>query len=208
MKDPSQSRQIAVHRRGLDLIVLAMHHKSGNRLVCYLIDGKRGDPGIRLEIGDSVFIRADCVRLCGRGRSDKGEEQFVGKTGERGQRFVVSDAGLTTRERRLVRGLDTDGAFAAPPVTSLRKLQAASFQFELHGDEEEHAEYEKWLAMLFAPGTSLGGARPKASIRDEAGALCLAKFPSRQDRRDVGAWERVAHRQAGAPHLVVGSDAM
>jgi len=49
---------------------------------------------------------------------------------------------------------------------------------------------------LFAPGTSLGGARPKASVRDEDGALCLAKFPSRQDRRDVGAWELVAHRLA------------
>ncbi len=33
-------------------------------------------------------------------------------------------------------------------------------------------------------------------MRDEEGALCLAKFPSRQDRRDVGAWELVAHRLA------------
>jgi serine/threonine-protein kinase HipA len=49
---------------------------------------------------------------------------------------------------------------------------------------------------LIAPGSSLGGARPKASVRDEAGNLCMAKFPSRQDTRDVGAWELVANRLA------------
>ena len=94
------------------------------------------------------------------------------------------------------RFIDSDDQFAAPPITSLRELQAASLQFEQHVDEEEHPEYERWLAQLFAPGTSLGGARPKASVRDEAGALCIAKFPSRQDVRDIGAWELVAHRLA------------
>jgi serine/threonine-protein kinase HipA len=110
---------------------------------------------------------------------------------------------LRFRDPQTGKFIDTDDAFAAPPISSLRELQAASFQFELHGDEEEHAECEKWLAMLFAPGTSLGGARPKASIRDEAGALCLAKFPSRQDRRDVGAWELVAHRLAAKAGITV-----
>src|ERR1051326_4003235 len=92
--------------------------------------------------------------------------------------------------------IDSDDQFAAPPITSLRDLQAASLEFEIHADDEGHPDYQRWLAQLFAPGTSLGGARPKASIRDEDGALCLAKFPSRQDRRDVGAWELVAHRLA------------
>jgi serine/threonine-protein kinase HipA len=94
------------------------------------------------------------------------------------------------------RFIDSDDQFAAPPITSLRELQAASLEFEIHGDDEEHPDYQRWLAQLFVPGTSLGGARPKASVRDESGALCLAKFPSRQDRRDVGAWELVAHRLA------------
>jgi len=92
--------------------------------------------------------------------------------------------------------IDSDVRFAAPPIASLRELQAASLQFERHIDEEEHPEYERWLTQLFAPGTSLGGARPKASVRDEAGCLCMAKFPSRQDTRDVGGWELVAHRLA------------
>ena len=92
--------------------------------------------------------------------------------------------------------IDRDAAFAAPPLTSLRELQAASLQFEQHIDDEENPEYEKWLTQLFAPGTSLGGARPKASVRDEGGSLCMAKFPSRNDTRDMGGWELVAHRLA------------
>ena len=64
-------------------------------------------------------------------------------------------------------------------------------------NDEAHPDYGHWLSQLFAPGSSLGGARPKASVRDESGALCMAKFPSRQDTRDVGAWELVANRLAG-----------
>jgi serine/threonine-protein kinase HipA len=96
--------------------------------------------------------------------------------------------------------IDSDTQFAAPPLTSLRELQAASLQFEQHMDDEENPQYEKWLTQLFAPGSSLGGARPKASVRDEAGILCIAKFPSRNDTRDVGGWELVAQglaRKAG-----------
>jgi serine/threonine-protein kinase HipA len=96
--------------------------------------------------------------------------------------------------------VDSDTRFAAPPLTSLRELQAASLQFERHLNDEEHPDYAKWLAQLIAPGSSLGGARPKASVRDEKGALCIAKFPSRQDAKDVGAWELVANalaRKAG-----------
>jgi serine/threonine-protein kinase HipA len=96
--------------------------------------------------------------------------------------------------------LDSDTRFAAPPLTSLRELQAVSLQFEQHINEEDHPEYDKWLAQLIAPGSSLGGARPKASVRDAQSALCIAKFPSRQDTRDIGAWELVANalaRKAG-----------
>jgi serine/threonine-protein kinase HipA len=101
------------------------------------------------------------------------------------------------------RFIDGDDEFAAPPIASLRELQAASLQFESHADEDEHHDYERWLKILFAPGSSLGGARPKASARDEQGLLCLAKFPSRQDRRDVGAWELVAHRLAATAGIDV-----
>ena len=99
--------------------------------------------------------------------------------------------------------IDSDTSSAAPPIASLRELQAASLNYEQHMDDESHPDYERWLSQLFAPGTSLGGARPKASVRDEAGELCMAKFPSRQDTRDVGAWELLAHRLAANAGIVV-----
>lgn len=103
---------------------------------------------------------------------------------------------LRFRESSNTAFIDSDADFAAPPLTSLRELQAASLQFEKHIDDEENPLYEKWLTQLFAPGSSLGGARPKASVRDEAGILRMAKFPSRNDTRDVGGWELVAHALA------------
>jgi serine/threonine-protein kinase HipA len=92
--------------------------------------------------------------------------------------------------------LDSDRRLAAPPITSVRELQAASDGLERHIDEEDNPEYARWLNQLWAPGSSLGGARPKASVRDEAGNLCIAKFPSRADIRDMAAWEMLAHRLA------------
>jgi serine/threonine-protein kinase HipA len=91
--------------------------------------------------------------------------------------------------------LDDDDATAAPPWTSLAKLEFASQQLERRGVEED-PQYGRWLAMLLAPGRSLGGARPKASVRDKRDGLWVAKFPSTEDDHDVGAWEAVAHELA------------
>lgn len=91
--------------------------------------------------------------------------------------------------------LDDTPANAAPPLTSLRELQSAARALEEdRGDDD--ARLQSILDQLLAPGSSLGGARPKASVLDEHGHLCIAKFPSRQDEWDVGAWEAVAHRLA------------
>lgn len=91
--------------------------------------------------------------------------------------------------------LNKDRSLAAPPITSLTELQAASLRLEKDEDvaDEEHI---KWLNMLMAPGSSLGGARPKASIRENNGDLWIAKFPSAGDSKDVGAWEMVVHTLA------------
>lgn len=55
---------------------------------------------------------------------------------------------------------------------------------------------ENWVKDLLAPGSSLGGARPKANVRDADGSLWIAKFPSRQDDMNVGAWEQTAYMLA------------
>jgi serine/threonine-protein kinase HipA len=84
--------------------------------------------------------------------------------------------------------LDDRHDMAAPPFVRLRELEAASLAIER--DETNTAtDTEKWLAMLIAPGGSLGGARPKASVVDRHGQLWIAKFPSIRDEHDVGAWE-------------------
>jgi len=84
---------------------------------------------------------------------------------------------------------------ASPPWASLRDLEYASLQLEKE-DHTEDPEYFKWLNMLIAPGSSLGGARPKASVVDPNGELWIAKFPSSSDQINVGAWEMVVHKLA------------
>lgn len=52
---------------------------------------------------------------------------------------------------------------------------------------------DKWLKQLIKPGSSLGGARPKANIEAPDGSLWIAKFPSKNDDCNIGAWEKVTH---------------
>ncbi len=91
---------------------------------------------------------------------------------------------------------------AAPPVTSLGELAEISRKLEEPG-VEKLPEYERWLSILIAPGTSLGGARPKANFTDLTGKLWFAKFPSKEDRYDVGGWEFLVHEMARAAGIWV-----
>ena len=96
--------------------------------------------------------------------------------------------------------VDDNQDMASPPWTSLRELAQISLQLE-RDDAQDDPDYAKWLRMLIAPGGSLGGARPKASVVDDSGSLWIAKFPSRRDAGDVGAWEGVIHELAGRAGL-------
>lgn len=85
--------------------------------------------------------------------------------------------------------VDLDGFFvdnsvnAIPPIAKLRELESASIAFE---NEEIKEKYE----ILLDPGSSLGGARPKANVIDENGNIYIAKFPSKNDEYDVGKLEK------------------
>ena len=79
-----------------------------------------------------------------------------------------------------------------PPLTDIRELIAASSEIEKSEDENRLPEM-RWIAQLVQPGSSLGGARPKASVIDENKILHIAKFPSRKDDYDVGLWEHFSH---------------
>lgn len=98
--------------------------------------------------------------------------------------------------------LDDNRNLASPPWTSLRELEKASFELEKE-DAENNPDYKKWLMMLLAPGGSLGGARPKVGVVDELGSLWIAKFPSRTDLEDKGAWEAVVHELAGSAGIII-----
>ncbi|MDQ6879249.1 MAG: type II toxin-antitoxin system HipA family toxin [Candidatus Dormibacteraeota bacterium] len=128
------------------------------------------------------------------------------------------EALVARREKRKQRGLDdwdflvgvndqtrmgalrlarvSDGAFvdneplSVPRSTELRELEHWAAELE-KGLPQTASEGERWIAMLIAPGSSLGGARPKANFLGKERALWIAKFPSRDDRHDVGGWEYV-----------------
>lgn len=91
--------------------------------------------------------------------------------------------------------LDNSTNYTTPPWTSIRELESASLEYE-KGLEQDSPELSKWLNMLYAPGSSLGGARPKANIKDTEGFLWIAKFPSKNDDTNIGAWEMVANSLA------------
>jgi len=93
--------------------------------------------------------------------------------------------------------LDDMTDMAAPPWTKLRDLEHASLQLE-RKDAESDKSYSTWLKMLIAPGGSLGGARPKASVLDEKGHPWIAKFPSRNDEINIGKWEYLVYQLADA----------
>ena len=105
---------------------------------------------------------------------------------------------------RLKRELDGDfinvsPSLKIPPLTELRQLVLASQEVE-KSEENDVLPEKKWIAQLIQPGTSLGGARPKAGVLDDSGNLCRAKFPSRKDDYDTGLWEHFSHllaRKAG-----------
>jgi len=109
-----------------------------------------------------------------------------------------------TRAGALRIKLDREGDFvapesddAAPPWTTLRKLEDSARHLDA---DDRGKDEERWLADLFRPGTSLGGARPKANVTAPDGSLWIAKFPSAKDEWDVGKLEyetSVLARKAG-----------
>jgi serine/threonine-protein kinase HipA len=98
--------------------------------------------------------------------------------------------------------LNDNSAMASPPWTSIRELEQISFRLE-EDDVINDPEYMKWLSMLVDPGSSLGGARPKASILDNNHHLWIAKFPSKNDSADIGGWEMVTNELAIAAGVIM-----
>ena len=82
-----------------------------------------------------------------------------------------------------------------PPLTYLREFVDMAQEYERQ-DEQGGTISDEWLLNLYKQGSSLGGARPKANVRDTDGSLWIAKIPSINDDYDVALWEFWAHQMA------------
>ena len=88
--------------------------------------------------------------------------------------------------------INADKSLCIPPLTDLRELIAASKEIEKSEDTNTLPE-KRWIAQLVQPGSSLGGARPKANVVDTDRRIYVAKFPSLKDDYDAGLWEHFCH---------------
>ena len=158
--------------------------------------------GRQYPIGKNIFgLFADASPdRWGRVLMNKRERILAEKEGRKPSKLHDSDYLMGVYDETRMGGirfkLDTAGSFlsddkdaAAPPWTTLRTLEEASRNYE----NDETGLSEKWLNQLIKPGSSLGGARPKATVLDTQKELWIAKFPSKNDENDTGAWEMVAH---------------
>ena len=170
------------------------------------------DPDLQLYKGrqyitddKNIFgVFADsCPDRWGRRLMKRREEIRAKREGVKPEKLLESDYLLGVYDEARMGGLrfkteldgnflSDDKEFATPPWTSLRELEQASIAFENDTDSLN----EKWLKQLLAPGSSLGGARPKASVMAQDGSLWIAKFPSKHDDFNSGAWEMVTHELA------------
>ncbi|MGM9552022.1 MAG: type II toxin-antitoxin system HipA family toxin [Clostridia bacterium] len=166
------------------------------------------DPDLQMYSGRQYPVRKDIFGIFadsspdrwGRVLMQRRERIYAEKEGRKPRKLTAGDYLLGVYDETRMGAIrfkdDENGAFlsddketAAPPWATLRTLEEASRNFE----NEENALNEKWLNQLLKPGSSLGGARPKATIQDTDGNLWIAKFPSKNDEFNTGAWEKVAH---------------
>lgn len=163
-------------------------------------------PGRQYPAGKPLFgVFADASPdRWGRVLMNKRERLRAEKDSRKPRKLYDSDYLIGVYDETRMGGLrfkeDPDGPFlsddrdaAVPPWARLRTLEEAARNYE----NDESGMTEKWLEQLVRPGSSLGGARPKATVVDEKGELWIAKFPSKHDENDIGAWEKVVHDLAG-----------
>ena len=151
-----------------------------------------------------VFLDS-CPDRWGRALMDRREAAIARMENRAVKKLLESDYLLGVFDRHRMGGLrfklnaegnflNDDSKMAAPPWTSIRELEDASKKFE--EDNVDDKDYLKSINLLLAPGSSLGGARPKASVLDPNGHPWIAKFPSVNDDKNIGAWEMVVNKLA------------
>ncbi len=175
-----------------------------------LFHGKQYAPKEQENFG--VFLDSSPDRW-GRFLMNRSEALLARKEGRQERKLLETDYLLGVFDKHRIGALrfridptgpflDNNKNFATPPWTSLRELENASLALE-KTDAEKNPSYSKWLQMLIAPGGSLGGTRPKASVVDKDDHLWIAKFPSGNDENDIGAWEMVIYKLAKKAKIII-----
>lgn len=145
--------------------------------------------------GRTLMDRREAVRARGEARPRHRLDEWDYLLG-------VSDvARMGALRFRTESGSYLDESSGVPPMARLPELVAAAKAVE--GPTRGARNEARDLAILVAPGSSLGGARPKASVRDADDSLWMAKFPSRTDTRDMAACEWVLNELAAASGIEV-----
>lgn len=151
--------------------------------------------------GRTLLLRREQIMASEEGRPVRRLSSFDFLTG-------IDDAsrmgGFRFKEEPSGEFINVRESLKIPPLTDIRELVAASKEFE-KSEEANILPDRKWLKQLVQPGSSLGGARPKASVTDAAKALYVAKFPSRKDDYDVGLWEHLVHLLAAEAGICAAS---
>ena len=142
--------------------------------------------------GCTLFLRREQIAAKEEGRPVRRLSSFDFLTG-------IDDfsrmGGFRFKEEPNGEFINTSESFKIPPIADIRELMAAAAEIE-KSEEVNLLPGKKWIAQLVNPGSSLGGARPKANVTDMDKMLCMAKFPSRKDDYDVGLWEHFSHELA------------
>lgn len=155
-------------------------------------------------IGDSAPDRWGRVLM---GRAERRRAERAGETPgtlrETDYLLMVDDearlGALRFAEREGGPFLAEYGPTKIPPLIELPRLLSAAERALSDTDTDED------LRLLLAPGSSLGGARPKASVRDRDGHLAIAKFPNKGDEVNTVLWEAVALTLAQNSGIAVSS---
>jgi len=155
-------------------------------------------------IGDSAPDRWGRVLMR---RAERRRAESLGETprtlGEIDYLLMVDDearqGALRFAEREGSTFLAAHGPTKIPPLLELPRLLSAAEHVLSDTDTDED------LRLLLAPGSSLGGARPKASVRDRDGSLAIAKFPNKGDEINVVLWEAVALTLAASAGITLPS---
>jgi serine/threonine-protein kinase HipA len=169
-------------------------------------------PGNKKNDNFGLFLDSSPDRW-GRTIMQRSEAALAREQNRQPKNLMGSDYLLGVHDQQRMGGLrfkeTLDGDFLsshdgdnAPPWARLRELENAAWQIQAT-DQADNPRLSELISLLIAPGSSLGGARPKAGVCDEEGNLWIAKFPGRNDDVDVGAWEMVVYTLADKAGLDV-----